>query len=119
MTHVGSVPGNADERCGPLAGVRILELGNFIAAPSAGRLLAEFGAEVIKVEQPGTGDQIRDWRLFRGETSMMWRTLGRNKKSITIDIRTGEGQDLVRRLAAEVDVVIENYRPGKLESWHL
>ena len=115
MTDELTTEGNG----GALAGVRVLELGNFIAAPSAGRLLAEFGAEVIKVEQPGTGDQIRHWRLFRGETSMMWRTLGRNKKSITIDIRTDEGQDLVRRLAAEVDVVIENYRPGKLESWHL
>ena len=104
---------------GALAGLRVLELGNFIAAPSAGRLLAEFGAEVIKVEQPGTGDQIRDWRLFRGETSMMWRTLGRNKKSVTIDIRTAEGQEQVRRRAAEVDVDNENYRPGKLESWHL
>ncbi|MCW2701463.1 MAG: Formyl-CoA transferase [Blastococcus sp.] len=115
MTEEPTMEGNR----GALAGVRVLELGNFIAAPSAGRLLAEFGAEVIKVEQPGTGDQIRDWRLFRGETSMMWRTLGRNKKSITIDIATGEGQELVRRLAAEVDVVIENYRPGKLESWNL
>ncbi|MDQ1628178.1 MAG: formyl-CoA transferase [Actinomycetota bacterium] len=103
----------------PLEGIRVLELGNFIAAPSAGRLLAEFGAEVIKVEEPGTGDQVRDWRLFRGETSMMWRTLGRNKKSITIDVRTEQGQELVRLLAGQVDVVLENYRPGKLESWHL
>jgi formyl-CoA transferase len=103
----------------PLEGIRVLELGNFIAAPSAGRLLAEFGAEVIKIEQPGTGDQVRDWRLFRGETSMMWRTLARNKKSITIDIHTEQGQELVRRLAGQVDVVIENYRPGKLESWNL
>jgi formyl-CoA transferase len=96
-----------------------VELGNFIAAPSAGRLLAEFGAEVIKIEQPSVGDQVRHWRLYRGETSMMWRTLGRNKKSVTIDIRTADGQELVRRLAGEADVVIENYRPGKLESWRL
>ena len=119
MTQVESVPGNADERCGPLAGVRILELGNFIAAPSAGRMLAEFGAEVIKVEQPGIGDQVRRWRLFRGETSMMWRTLARNKKSVTIDLHTAEGQELVRRLAGRADAVVENYRPGKLESWGL
>ncbi|HVH22326.1 MAG TPA: CoA transferase [Pseudonocardia sp.] len=119
MTQVESVPGNADERCGPLAGVRILELGNFIAAPSAGRMLAEFGAEVIKVEQPGVGDQVRRWRLFRGETSMMWRTLARNKKSVTIDLHTAEGQELVRRLAGRADAVVENYRPGKLESWGL
>lgn len=103
----------------PLEGIRVLELGNFVAAPSACRLLAEFGAEVIKVEEPVAGDQVREWRLFRGETSMMWRTLARNKKSITIDIRTEQGQELVRRLAGLVDVVIENYRPGKLESWHL
>jgi succinyl-CoA---D-citramalate CoA-transferase len=111
--------GDADERGGPLTGVRILELGNFVAAPSAGRLLAEFGAEVIKVEQPGVGDQVRRWRLFRGETSMMWRTLARNKKSVTIDLHTPEGQELVRRLAGRADAVIENYRPGKLESWGL
>jgi formyl-CoA transferase len=119
MTQLGSVPGNADERGGPLAGVRILELGNFIAAPSAGRMLAEFGAEVIKVEQPGVGDQVRRWRLLRGETSMMWRTLARNKKSVTIDLHAAEGQELVRRLAGRADAVIENYRPGKLESWGL
>ncbi len=111
--------GDADERGGPLTGVRILELGNFVAAPSAGRLLAEFGAEVIKVEQPGVGDQVRRWRLFRGETSMMWRTLARNKKSVTIDLHTAEGQELVRRMAGRADAVIENYRPGKLESWGL
>jgi formyl-CoA transferase len=104
---------------GPLTGIRVLELGNFVAAPTAGRLLAEFGAEVIKVERPGTGDQVRQWRLARGDTSMMWRTLGRNKKSVTIDVRTAQGADLVRRLAATADVVLENYRPGKLESWGL
>jgi formyl-CoA transferase len=119
MTQVRANSGDAEERCGPLAGVRILELGNFIAAPSAGRMLAEFGAEVIKVEQPGVGDQVRRWRLFRGETSMMWRTLARNKKSVTIDLHTAEGQELVRRLAGRADAVIENYRPGKLESWGL
>jgi formyl-CoA transferase len=104
---------------GPLHGVRVLELGNFIAAPSAGRLMAEFGAEVIKIEKPRMGDQIRHWRLARGGTSMMWRTLGRNKKSVTIDLRTPRGTELVRRLAAKVDVVLENYRPGTLESWGL
>lgn len=104
---------------GPLQGVRVLELGNFIAAPSAGRLMAEFGAEVIKVEKPRVGDQIRHWRLLRGDTSMMWRTMGRNKKSVTIDLRTPRGAELVRRLAAKVDVVLENYRPGTLEAWGL
>jgi len=104
---------------GPLQGIRVLELGNFVAAPTAGRLLAEFGAEVIKIEQPQVGDQVRRWRLERGQTSMMWRTLGRNKKSVTADIRTASGADIVRRLAARVDVVLENYRPGKLEAWGL
>ena len=106
-------------RPAPLDGVRVLELGNFIAAPSAGRLLAEFGADVVKIEQPEVGDQIRRWRLFRGETSMLWRTMARNKLSVTIDLRLPEGQELVRRLAAQVDIVLENYRPGKLESWGL
>lgn len=104
---------------GPLEGVRVIELGNFVAAPSAGRILGEFGAEVIKVEQPGVGDEVRGWRLLRGETSMMWRTLARNKKSVTIDLHRPPGQELVRRLAATADVVLENYRPGKLESWGL
>ena len=97
--------------------MRVVELGNFVAAPSAGRILGEFGAEVVKVEQPGVGDEVRRWRLLRGETSMMWRTLGRNKKSVTIDLRTPAGQDLVRRLAATADIVLENYRPGTLERW--
>jgi formyl-CoA transferase len=82
-------------------------------------MMGEFGAEVIKVEQPMVGDQVRHWRLGRGDTSMMWRTLGRNKKSVTVDIRTAKGADIVRRLAAHADVLIENYRPGKLESWGL
>lgn len=110
-------PGKAPT--GPLAGIRVLELGNFVAAPTAGRLLAEFGAEVIKIELPRVGDEVRSWRLLRGDTSMMWRAIARNKKSVTIDLRTPEGAELVRRLAARVDVVVENYRPGKLESWGL
>ena len=104
---------------GPLTGIRVLELGNFVAAPTTGRLLAEFGAEVIKIELPRVGDEVRTWRLFRGDTSMMWRTIARNKKSVTIDMRTPEGSDLIRRLVGHVDVVVENYRPGKLESWGL
>jgi formyl-CoA transferase len=104
---------------GPLTGIRVLELGNFIAAPSAGRLMAEFGAEVIKIEKPGGGDQVRHWRLLRGDTSMMWRTLARNKKSVTIDLRTPRGNQLARQLASKADVVLENYRPGTLEAWGL
>lgn len=101
----------------PLSGVRVLELGNYIAAPTAGRLLADFGAEVIKVERPGTGDELRNWRLFGGSTSMLYRTINRNKKSVTIDLRTDEGRQDVVRLANQCDVVLENFRPGTLERW--
>ncbi|ROS25645.1 formyl-CoA transferase [Rathayibacter sp. PhB127] len=102
----------------PLAGVRVLELGNFIAAPTAGRLLADFGADVIKVERPGTGDELRKWRLHPGSTtSMLFHTLNRSKRSVALDLRTEEGRDAVRGLAAECDVVLENFRPGTLERW--
>ncbi|TDX77514.1 formyl-CoA transferase [Rathayibacter sp. PhB151] len=102
----------------PLAGVRVLELGNFIAAPTAGRLLADFGADVIKVERPGTGDELRKWRLHPGSTtSMLFHTLNRSKRSVALDLRTEEGRDAVRELAAECDVVLENFRPGTLERW--
>ena len=98
----------------PLSGVRVLELGNYIAAPTAGRLLADFGAEVIKVERPGTGDEIRNWRLYAGDTSMLYRTLNRNKRSITLDMRSAAGKQAVLDLAARSDVVLENFRPGTL-----
>jgi formyl-CoA transferase len=105
-------------RIAPLAGIRVLELGNFIAAPTAGRLLADFGAEVIKVERPGSGDELRKWRLHAGSTtSMLFHAINRNKRSITLDLRTDEGRDAVRRLAAECDVVLENFRPGTIERW--
>ncbi|MCI2420824.1 CoA transferase [Saccharopolyspora sp. K220] len=104
---------------GPLSGIRVLELGNYIAAPTTGRLLADFGAEVIKVERPGTGDELRSWRLFRGETSMLWRTMNRNKKCITLDLRSDEGRAIALDLVRRSDVVIENFRPGTLEKWGL
>ncbi|GAB3262635.1 CaiB/BaiF CoA transferase family protein [Arthrobacter pigmenti] len=102
-----------------LEGIRVIELGNFIAAPFAARVFADFGAEVIKVERPGTGDELRDWRKPRGETSMMFRTLGRNKKSVALDLHREHGQEAVRRLAQSADVVLENFRPGTLERWGL
>ncbi|QLL06162.1 CaiB/BaiF CoA transferase family protein [Mycobacterium vicinigordonae] len=101
----------------PLAGYRVLELGNFIAAPTAGRLLADFGAEVIKVERPGVGDEIRKWRLYRGDTSMLYRTINRNKKSITLDLRSTPGRQTALSLIGHCDAVIENFRPGTLEKW--
>ncbi|WP_139004324.1 CaiB/BaiF CoA transferase family protein [Arthrobacter crystallopoietes] len=103
----------------PLDGVRVLELGNYIAAPTAGRLLADFGAEVIKVERPGTGDELRNWRLHKGDTSMLYRTINRNKKSVVLDLRTDAGRKAVLELAAKSDILLENFRPGTLEKWGL
>jgi len=103
----------------PLAGVRVLELGNYIAAPTAGRMLADFGAEVIKVERPVTGDELRNWRLYSGDTSMLYRTINRNKKSVVLDLRTERGRELVLDLVRHCDVVLENFRPGTLEKWGL
>jgi formyl-CoA transferase len=103
----------------PLAGIRVLELGNYIAAPTAGRLFADFGAEVIKIERPGTGDELRQWRLQSGTTSMLWRTMNRNKKAITLNLRSEEGKRIALDLVRRCDVVIENFRPGTLERWGL
>lgn len=103
----------------PLHGVRVLELGNYIAGPTAGRMLADFGAEVIKVERPGTGDELRNWRLYAGDVSMLFRTINRNKKSVMLDLKTEEGRDIVLDLVRHCDVVIENFRPGTLERWGL
>lgn len=100
----------------PLGGVRVLELGNYIAAPTAGRMLADFGAEVIKIERE-SGDELRNWRLYDGDTSMLFRTINRNKKSVVLDLRTEEGREDVKALAAHCDVVLENFRPGTLEKW--
>lgn len=106
-------------RIAPLDGVRVLELGNYIAAPTAGRLLADFGAEVIKVERPGTGDELRNWRLHKGDTSMLYRTINRNKKSVVLDLRTEAGKQAVLALVAKSDILLENFRPGTLEKWGL
>ncbi|MBC7133006.1 MAG: CoA transferase [Roseovarius sp.] len=105
---------------GPLAGIRVLEPATFLAAPFCGTILAEFGAEVIKVEQPGTGDPLR---RFGTETecgdTFVWLSEGRNKNSVTLDLRSDEGADLFRRMAAESHVVLENFRPGTMERWGL
>ena len=104
---------------GPLAGYRVIELGQLLAGPFAGCMLGYFGAEVIKIEPPGGGDPIRGWREMRGGTSLWWRSLARNKKSVTIDLKSTRGVELVRRLIEKADVVIENFRPGVVEKWGL
>jgi len=104
---------------GPLAGLRVLELGQVLAGPFAGALLAWFGADVIKVEPPGEGDPVRTWRQMHKGTSLWWYILGRNKRCITANLRAPEGRDLVKRLVARCDVLIENFRPGRMEEWGL
>ena len=104
---------------GPLAGYRVIELGQLLAGPFAGCMLGYFGAEVIKIEPPNGGDPIRRWREMRGDTSLWWRSLARNKKSVTIDLKTTQGIELVRQLINKADVVIENFRPGVVEKWGL
>lgn len=103
----------------PLHGVRVIELGQLIAGPFAGKFFAEFGAEVIKVEPPGKGDPLRTWRGMHGDTSLWWYVQNRNKKSITLDLRQSEGQEVARKLIRGADIVIENFRPGTLEKWGL
>ncbi|HEX4901520.1 MAG TPA: CoA transferase [Acidimicrobiales bacterium] len=105
---------------GPLDGIRVLELGSFIAGPFAGQLLGDYGADVVKVESPGDGDPMRAWGVTtdRGD-SLWWPTIARNKRSVIADLRTEEGRSFVRRLAARADVVLENFRPGRLVEWGL
>ncbi|WP_328814127.1 CaiB/BaiF CoA transferase family protein [Rhodococcus sp. NBC_00297] len=112
-------PSDEETGNGPLHGFRVIELGNFIAAPFASRLFADFGAEVVKIERPDGGDELRGWRRHRGTTSMMFRTIARNKQSVTIDLREDAGRDLALRLIETADVVVENFRPGTLERWGL
>ena len=104
----------------PLSGIRVIEVGQLLAGPFAGTMLAYFGAEVIKVEPPGEGDPIRGWRLLdEGGTSYWWRSLGRNKKSLTLNLRTDAGREILRDLLNDADVLIENFKPGTMEKWGL
>jgi len=103
----------------PLKGIKVLELGSLIAGPYAGSLLAQFGADVIKIEPPGKGDPLRRWRQLHKGTSLWWRVQSRNKRSIALDLRQTEGQQIARELALQSDIVIENFRPGVLERWGL
>ena len=102
----------------PLEGLKVIELGQLIAGPFAGKFFSEFGAEVIKIEPP-QGDPLRKWRKLHRGTSLWWYVQNRNKKSVTVDLRAPEGQEVVRRIARDADVVIENFRPGTLEKWEL
>lgn len=102
-----------------LAGIRVLELGQLIAGPFAAKTLADFGAQIIKIEPPGQGDPLRKWRLLHEGTSVWWEAQSRNKQSVCVDLRQPEGQDIVRMLAGQADVLIENFRPGTLEKWGL
>jgi len=106
-------------RSGPLAGIKVLELGTLIAGPFCSRMLAEFGADVIKVESPDGGDPLRQWRVLKDGTSLWWSVQARNKKSLTLNMKSPEGQEIARRLALDADIIIENYRPGVLEKWQL
>jgi crotonobetainyl-CoA:carnitine CoA-transferase CaiB-like acyl-CoA transferase len=103
----------------PLDGIRVIELGQLLAGPFTGSILAYFGAEVIKVEPPGAGDPIRGWRIVENGTAHWYRSLGRNKKSVTLDLKTDKGRELVKELLKTADVVVENFRPGVIEKWGL
>lgn len=103
----------------PLAGLRVLEMGALIAGPFCAKILAEFGAEVVKIEPPGHGDPLRKWRGVKDGTSVWWHVQSRNKRSLTADLRTPEGQAIARALALRADIVVENFRPGTLEGWGL
>ncbi len=109
----------SETRSPPLKGIKVIELGTLIAAPFCSRLFAEFGAEVIKIESPDGGDQLRQWRKMYEGTSLWWYVQSRNKKSLTVNLRVSEGQAIVRKLCAGADIVIENFRPGALEKWNL
>ncbi len=102
-----------------LEGLKVIEMGQLIAGPFASKLLGEFGADVIKIEPPGVGDPLRKWRKIKDGTSLWWHVQSRNKRSLTLDLKQAEAQDIVRKLVAEADVLVENFRPGTLEGWGL
>jgi formyl-CoA transferase len=116
---IGVVMHEQNENSLPLHGLKVIEMGQLIAGPFASKMLGEFGAEVIKIEPPGVGDPLRKWRKLKDGTSLWWHVQSRNKQSLTLDLKAAEGQDIVRQLVAEADVVVENFRPGTLEEWGL
>jgi crotonobetainyl-CoA:carnitine CoA-transferase CaiB-like acyl-CoA transferase len=117
--HIFGSQDSQESRTGPLAGLTVLELGHFIAAPFCTRLLADMGATVIKVEPPGDGDPVRSWGEMVDGRSVWWSVHGRNKKSITINLKSPEGRQLVLDLVRRSRIVVENYKPGQLERWGL
>ena len=102
---------------GALKGLRVVEMGQLIAGPFAGKTLGDFGADVVKIEAPGTGDPLRNWRLIQDGTSVWWQVQSRNKRSIALNLRVPEGPQIARKLIAQADVLIENFRPGTMEGW--
>ena len=106
-----------DLQPGALAGLKVVEMGQLIAGPFAGKTLGEFGAEVIKIEAPGVGDPLRNWRLLQDGTSVWWQVQSRNKRSVALDLRQAEGQAIAKKLIDQADVLIENFRPGTMEGW--
>jgi crotonobetainyl-CoA:carnitine CoA-transferase CaiB-like acyl-CoA transferase len=110
---------NQNNNARPLDGFRVLEMGQLLAGPFAGSMLGYFGAEVIKLEPPGSGDPIRTWRVMKDGISLWWHSLGRNKKSVTLDLRQPKGRAIARTIALKSDILIENFRPGTLEKWGL
>ncbi len=103
----------------PLQDLKVIEMGQLIAGPFASKLLGEFGADVLKIEPPGVGDPLRKWRKLKDGTSLWWHVQSRNKRSLTLDLKTAEAQEIARRLVAEADILVENFRPGALEEWGL
>ncbi|WP_109511523.1 CaiB/BaiF CoA transferase family protein [Pseudomonas ovata] len=103
----------------PLEGIKVIEMGQLIAGPFAARILADFGAHVIKIEPPGSGDPLRKWRLLHNGTSVWWAAQSRNKQSVTLDLRQDEAHEVVRQLIKDADILVENFRPGTLEKWGL
>ena len=104
---------------GPLAGLKVIELGQLIAGPFAAKTLSDFGADVVKIEAPAAGDPLRKWRLLKDGTSVWWQVQSRNKRSVALDLKTPEAQAIVRQLVLDADVLIENFRPGAMEGWGL
>ena len=116
---MSTTPNEVSTGNGPLAGLKVIELGQLIAGPFAAKTLADFGADVVKIEAPDAGDPLRKWRLLKDGTSVWWQVQSRNKRSVALDLKTPEAQAIVRQLALDADVLIENFRPGAMEGWSL